>query len=361
MPYRIFNFNPGPATLPLEVLEEAREEMLNYRNTGLSIMEMSHRSPEFEEIIDSAQSLFLELAELSTAYQVLFLQGGASLQFSMIPFNFLTPDTTADYIITGSFAKKAMQEAAKIGNTNVAASNDVTNYTTIPRPEDITLSPNSAYLHFTTNNTIYGTQWNYVPDSGTVPLIADMSSDILSRKIEMHRFALVYAGAQKNLGPAGVTAVIIHKSLLEKASASLPAMLSYKTHAENGSLFNTPPCFPIYIVKLVLEWIKKKGGLSAIQETNEQKADLLYQAIDNSGGYYIGHAAKEDRSIMNVTFRLPEEGLEKTFLEEAAAEGLKGLKGHRSVGGIRASIYNAMPYEGCEALAQFMKEFPKKH
>lgn len=361
MPYRIFNFNPGPATLPLEVLEEARDEMLNYRDTGISVMEMSHRSPEFEEIINSAQSLFLEVAELSSEHQVLFLQGGASLQFSMVPFNFLTPDATADYIVTGSFAKKALQEGAKIGKTNIAASNDSNNYTAIPRQEDIALSSNSAYLHLTTNNTIYGTQWKYVPESGSVPLIADMSSDILSRKMEMKKFDLIYAGAQKNLGPAGVTVVVISKSLLEQASSSLPPILSYKTHAENGSLYNTPPCFPIYIVKLVLEWLKKKGGLAAVQEANEKKAHLLYNVIDKSDGYYTGHAVKKDRSEMNVTFHLPEEQLEKEFLDKASSEGLIGLKGHRSVGGIRASIYNAMPIEGCETLAQFMKDFKQKH
>ncbi len=361
MLYRTFNFNPGPATLPLEVLEEARDEMLNYRNTGLSVMEMSHRSPEFEEIINSAEALFLELAELSSEYQVLFLQGGASLQFAMIPLNFLAPDAAADYIITGSFAKKAMQEAARVGKTHVAASSESENHTSIPGPGAITLSPNSAYLHLTTNNTIFGTQWNYVPDSGKSPLIADMSSDIFSRKMELPKFALIYAGAQKNLGPAGVTAVVIRKSLLERVPSSLPSMLSYKTHADNNSLYNTPPCFSIYMVKLVLEWIKRKGGLAAIQEINEKKADLIYQVIDKSGGFYKGHAVKEDRSMMNVTFRLPEENLEKSFLQEAAAEGLVGLKGHRSVGGIRASIYNAMPREGCKALAQFMMEFQQKH
>jgi len=358
---RVFNFNPGPAALPLEVLQNAQNELLNYQDSGMSVMEVSHRSREFEEIINQAEKLLLELCGLSDDYQVLFLQGGASFQFAMIPFNFLPRDKTADFVITGSFAEKAWKEASRIGQTHIAASSKDHNYSTIPTPEHIQPVTNPAYLHITTNNTIYGTQWNYIPDTGAVPLIADMSSDILSKPLDMEKFSLVYAGAQKNLGPSGVTVVIIKKELLEKAQEDLPAILSYKTHAETGSLYNTPPSFAVYMVKEVLEWVKNQGGLKAIGERNEAKSALLYKALDESGGFYRGHAVKEDRSIMNVTFRLPEENLEKAFLEEAVSRQMVGLKGHRSVGGIRASIYNAMPLEGCQALAELMTEFAQKN
>jgi phosphoserine aminotransferase len=357
MVYRVYNFNPGPATLPLTVLQEAQKELLDYRGLGMSVMEMSHRSREFEEIVNSAEALMLELLGLSTEYQVLFLQGGASLQFAMIPLNFLPPGATADYILTGSFATKALQEAEKLGKTHVAASAKNSNFRSIPSQDEIKFSESPAYVHITSNNTIYGTQWKYIPDCGEVPLVADMSSDILSRELEMTRFSLVYAGAQKNLGPAGVTVVIIKKSLLEGASKNIPAILSYKAHAEARSLYNTPSSFSVYILRLVLNWVKEKGGLKAIGELNKKKAALIYDVIDASEGFYRGHALREDRSDMNVTFRLPDDNREKAFAEEAAKEGLIGLKGHRSVGGIRASLYNAMPLEGVEALAQFMKEF----
>ncbi|RJX27274.1 MAG: 3-phosphoserine/phosphohydroxythreonine transaminase [Dethiobacter sp.] len=358
MVYRVYNFNPGPATLPLTVLQEAQKELLDYRGLGMSVMEISHRSREFEEIVNSAEALMLELLGLSSEeYQVLFLQGGASLQFAMVPLNFLPPGATADYIITGSFAKKASQEAEMLGKVHVAASTKDNNFRSIPSQDDIKLSESPAYIHLTSNNTIYGTQWQYIPDCGEVPLIADMSSDILSRELEMNRFFLVYAGAQKNLGPAGVTVVIIKKSLLDQASKNIPAILSYKAHAEAHSLYNTPSSFSVYILRLVLNWVKEKGGLKAVEELNNRKAALIYNVIDNSGGFYQGHAVREDRSAMNVTFRLPDDNREKAFAEEAAREGLIGLKGHRSVGGIRASIYNAMPLEGVEALANFMKEF----
>jgi phosphoserine aminotransferase len=268
---------------------------------------------------------------------------------------------SADYIITGSFATKAYEEAERIAQVNIAASTKDNDYRNIPRQEDIKLSPSSAYVHLTSNNTIYGTQWNYIPDCGGIPLVADMSSDILSRELEMNKFSLVYAGAQKNLGPAGITTVIIKNEMLEKASATLPAMLSYKIHAKANSLYNTPSTFAIYILELVLQWVKEKGGLQAVEIINRKKSDLIYRVIDESGGFYRGHAAQEDRSMMNVTFRLPNDDLEKGFVEEAAKEGLVGLRGHRSVGGIRASIYNAMPLEGCEALAQFMKEYLKRN
>ena len=357
MVYRVYNFNPGPATLPLPVLQEAQEQLLNYQETGMSVMEISHRSREFEEIVNSAETLLLELCGLSTAYQVLFLQGGASLQFAMVPLNFLPSGGTADYILTGSFAQKACQEAKRLGEVHVAATTQDKQYRCIPAPDEIKISPAPAYVHITTNNTIYGTQWKYIPDTAGIPLIADMSSDILSRKIDLSRFSLAYAGAQKNLGPAGVTVVILKKSLLEKAPQNVPAILSYKTHAGARSLYNTPPAFAIYLVKLILQWVRKQGGLEAMEALNKKKAALIYQAIDESGGFYRGHAVKEDRSSMNITFRLPDGDHEKTFVEGAAQEGLVGLKGHRSVGGIRASLYNAMPLEGAEALAQFMTAF----
>ncbi|MGI6308026.1 MAG: 3-phosphoserine/phosphohydroxythreonine transaminase [Dethiobacteria bacterium] len=361
MVYRVYNFNPGPATLPLPVLQEAQEELLNYREKGMSIMEISHRSRELEEIIESAEALLLELCGLSAAYQVLFLQGGASQQFAMVPLNFLPPGGTADYILTGSFAQKAYQEAQRLGKINVAATTQDHQYRRIPLPEELKFSPVPAYVHITTNNTIYGTQWKYIPDTGEIPLIADMSSDILSRKIDLTRFSLVYAGAQKNLGPAGVTVVILKKNILEKASPNIPTILSYETHAEARSLYNTPPVFAIYLVHLVLQWVKKQGGLQAIEELNTKKAALIYQVIDESKEFYQGHALKEDRSGMNITFRLPDEEQEKAFVDRAAQEGLVGLKGHRSVGGIRVSLYNAMPLKGAETLAQFMTAFYRKN
>ncbi len=357
MANRVYNFYPGPAALPLEVLEKAQSELLDYRETGMSVMEISHRSSEFEEVVISAEALLLELYGLSDDYQVLFLQGGASMQFAMIPLNFLPAGTVANYTVTGSFAEKAYQEASRIGETYLAASTKENGHRYIPRPGEIKISENAAYLHMTTNNTIYGTQWKYVPDCGDVPIVADMSSDILSRELDISSFDLAYAGAQKNLGPAGVTAVIIRKSLLQTAADNVPAILSYREHAAARSLYNTPPCFAIYILKLVLEWVKEKGGIQSVGKYNSKKASLVYRAIDESEGFYRGHAAVEDRSAMNVTFRLPGEELEKEFLAEAANEGLVGLKGHRSVGGIRASMYNAMPMEGCRLLSRLMKDF----
>lgn len=360
MVYRIYNFNPGPATLPLPVLEQVQKELLDFRGSGMSILETSHRSKEFEEIVEAAENQLLELLKLSGDYRVLFLQGGASLQFAMVPLNYLSTETSADYILTGSFAAKAFEEAGKIAPVNIAASSKKDNYSRIPRQEEIKLNPSSVYVHLTSNNTIYGTQWKYIPDCGKIPLVADMSSDILSREIEMDRFSLVYAGAQKNLGPAGVTIVIIKKDMLEQTTENLPAMLSYKIHAKTNSLYNTPPTFAIYILRLVLQWVKEKGGLRGVESINREKSALLYQAIDEGGGFYRGYAARDDRSMMNVTFRLPDNDLEKGFVEGAAKEGLVGLKGHRSVGGIRASIYNAMPLEGCKALSQFMKDYCKR-
>ncbi|MEW5919552.1 MAG: 3-phosphoserine/phosphohydroxythreonine transaminase [Bacillota bacterium] len=360
---RVYNFNPGPSALPLPVLETVQRELLDYKGNGISVMEMSHRSPQFEEINREAESLVLENAGLAAAdYRVLFLQGGASLQFSMIPMNFLSPQAVADYVVTGSFAEKAYKEAKKLGNVHVAATTKESNYSTIPRQEELQFSEKPAYVHITSNNTIYGIQWHYIPDCGDTPLVVDMSSDILSRELDMSRFSLIYAGAQKNMGPSGVTVVIIRKSMLEQASDATPSsMLSYKIHAENDSLYNTPCTFGIYIIRLIMQWVKDMGGIKVLGGVNKEKADLIYDAIDASSGFYRGHAAKEARSGMNITFRLPDAELEKKFAAEAAKAEMIGLKGHRSVGGIRASIYNAMPLEGCRALASFMHEFARRN
>ncbi|MDD2421151.1 MAG: 3-phosphoserine/phosphohydroxythreonine transaminase [Heliobacteriaceae bacterium] len=361
MANRVFNFNPGPAALPLPVLAEAQRDLLAYDGTGMSIMEMSHRSAPFQAINAETEALTKELLGLNDDYRVLFLQGGASTQFAMVPLNFLGRDQTADYLITGSFSEKAHKEAQLIGKTHIAADTTTTGHNRIPPTDEINFSPNPAYIHLTSNNTICGTQWHEFPTDGDIPLVADMSSDILSRPFAVNKFALIYAGAQKNLGPAGVTVVIIRQDLLEKASTNLPSMLRYDIHAKNDSLYNTPPCFAIYMVNLVLKWVKNQGGLPAIARHNAEKAALIYEVIDNSGGFYRGHAVPDSRSLMNITFRLPGEDLEKAFVREATAAGLVGLKGHRSVGGLRASIYNAMSREGCVALAGFMREFQQKN
>ncbi|MDW7674244.1 MAG: 3-phosphoserine/phosphohydroxythreonine transaminase [Bacillota bacterium] len=358
---RVFNFYAGPATLPVEVLQIAQEEFLNYKGLGMSIMEISHRAKEFEAIIHEAEANVKELLGISDNYKVLFLQGGASNQFSMVPQNFLKPEMIANYVVTGSFAEKAYKEAKNLGQAHVAATTKEYNHDRIPGQEEIALSDNPAYVHITTNNTIFGTQYKYTPDFGNIPLVADMSSDIMCQPIAASRYSLIYAGAQKNLGPSGVTLVVINKEMLENAPKSLPSMLRYDLMAENDSLYNTPPSFSIYILNLVLQWLKEKGGLSAMAKHNQEKAALVYQAIDNSRGFYKGHAQKESRSLMNVTFTLPSTELEKKFLMEAEQHNLVGLKGHRSVGGMRASIYNAMPKEGCQALSDFMKDFMEKN
>lgn len=360
MSERVYNFSPGPAVLPLSVLEEAQKELLNYKGTGMSILESSHRAKPFGEVIHSAEALLKELLNVPDNYRVLFIGMGATGQFDMVPMNFLTEGKTADYIITGSFASKAYKEAAKIGNANVAGTTKDDNFARIVRPDEIKLSENAAYVHITSNNTIFGTQWKEFPDFGDVPVVADMSSDILSKRFDVSKFALIYAGAQKNLGPSGVAVVIIRDDMIEKSNQNLPTMLRYDTYAKNDSLYNTPPTFAIYIVKLVLEWVKNSGGLPAMEKHNETKAALIYDVIDASSGFYKGHAQKDSRSLMNLTFRLPDEDMEKEFVAEAAKQGLTGLKGHREVGGIRASVYNAMPMEGCQKLANFMKEFQAK-
>ncbi len=357
MSERVFNFNAGPAALPLSVLEKAQKDFLNYQGEGLSVMEMSHRSKTFDSIIKDAERLMKEVMGIPDGYKVLFFQGGATLQFAAIPLNLLPDGASADYVNTGAWSKKAIAEAQKLGKTvNVIASSEDKNFSYIPA--DFSVNPDAAYLHITSNNTIAGTQFQTYPDSGSVPLICDMSSDINSRKIDVSQFDLIYAGAQKNMGPSGVTIVIIKEELLEKSPDNIPTMTSYKIIGGKDSLYNTPPTFGIYMIKLVLEWIQEAGGVEAIEKINRQKADLLYSAIDKSN-FYRGTVAKDSRSIMNVTFRLPDEELEKKFVAEGLEAGMIGLKGHRSVGGIRASIYNAVPLAAVEHLVAFMEKFEK--
>ena len=357
---RIFNFSAGPAVLPVEVLEEARENILSMPGVGMSILEISHRSKPFEEIIEGAERDIRALAGIPDGYHVLFLQGGASLQFSMVPMNILPQGSSADYIVTGVWSQKAVKEARRVGGVKVAASTEAENFTRVPEPAELTLDPSAAYLHYTTNNTIFGTEFGYVPDAGTVPLVADTSSDMFSGPIDVSKFALIYAGAQKNLAPAGVTLVIVREDMLKRTPSSIPTMLQYPVHVESKSLYNTPPVFTIYVMRLVLAWLMKQGGLAAIEKVNARKADKLYAEIDRTG-FYRAHAQPGSRSRMNVTFRLPGEDLEKQFAKEATAAGLDGLKGHRSVGGMRASIYNAFPEAGVDALVSFMREFEKRN
>lgn len=360
MTERIHNFSAGPAVLPVPVLEEAQRDMLSLPGVGMSVMEISHRSKTFDEIFGRAESGLRQLLGVSDNYHVLFLQGGASLQFSMIPMNFLPTDGTADYIITGSWGKKALKEAKRVAAVNVAATMADGGFTRVPGDDEIKLDPKAAYVHLTTNETIEGVVWKQEPEVGGVPLIADASSDILSHPIPVDKYAMIYAGAQKNIGPSGVTLVIIRDDLLKKIPDGMHTMLDYRTHVENKSLYNTPNTWGIYIISLVCKWLLDKGGLPAMHRENQKKADLIYNEIDASD-FYRGHADQDARSIMNVTFRLPSEELEKKFTSEATARGLDGLKGHRSVGGIRASIYNAFPIQGVEALVSFMKEFKEKN
>lgn len=356
----IYNFYAGPAVLPQEVLVQAQQELLDFQGTGMSILEISHRASAFDDVIVEAEKNILELLGLDSDYQVLFLQGGASMQFSMVPLNFLRPDATADYVITGSWSEKALKEAKKIGGTHVAFTDKDNNFIRVPKDEEIQLSESPAYVHITTNNTIYGTEFRKMP-SIKAPLIADMSSDILSHPFDARKFALIYAGAQKNLGPAGVTVVIANKEFLSTAQEVNATMLAYSTHSEKKSLYNTPPCFSIYLVNLVSRWLKSQGGLEAIAKVNEEKAGYIYDVIDNSHDFYRGHAEKDSRSLMNITFTLADKELEKDFVAESTAQGLIGLKGHRSVGGLRASVYNAMPLAGAKALASFMSDFMARH
>jgi phosphoserine aminotransferase len=358
---RVHNFGAGPAVLPLPVLERVRAELLDYAGTGMSVMEMSHRSAAFEGIIQRAEADLRALLGLGEDHAVLFLQGGASLVFASLPANLRPAGASADYVLSGHWSKAALKEAQKSGRARVAGSTEASGFDRVPSQGELDLDPAAAYLHFTSNNTIYGTQWSIDPEPPPgVPLACDASSDALSRPVDVGRYGLLYAGAQKNLGPAGVTLVIVRKDLLERVPGGLPSVLDYRLMAENRSLYNTPPTFAIYVVGLVLEWLKQLGGLSEMARRNEAKAALVYEAIDGSGGFYRGHAQKDSRSRMNVTFRLPSEELEKAFLKEAQARGLDGLKGHRSVGGLRASIYNACPIESVRALVELMGEFRKR-
>jgi phosphoserine aminotransferase len=359
---RIFNFAAGPAVLPVPVLEEMRRDLLALPGVGMSILELSHRSKVFESILERAEADIRALAGIPSSYRVLFLQGGASLQFSMVPMNLLGADATADYIDCGSWADKAIQDARKIGRVHVAASTKPERYARLPTDRELQLSANPAYVHMTSNNTIEGTEYRSLPDVGKVPLVCDMSSSMFSRPIDVERHAVIYAGAQKNMGPAGVTVVIVRDDMLARSAqkkAALPAMLCYAVHADGKSLYNTPPAFAVYALGLVMKWLIAQGGLSALAKINERKAARLYAEIDRTG-FYRGTAAPADRSRMNITFRLATEDLEQQFVKDATAGGLDGLEGHRSVGGMRASIYNAFPEEGVEALVVFMREFERK-
>ncbi|MBD3258108.1 3-phosphoserine/phosphohydroxythreonine transaminase [candidate division GN15 bacterium] len=361
MANRVVNFNAGPAALPLAVLEKIGGELLDYKGTGISIMESSHRSPEYDEINEAAIALTRELMGLDDKFHVLFVGGGASTQFALLPMNFLPSDKCGAYVDTGSWSSKAIKECEIQGRMHLAAGSKEEAYRRIPKQEEIDIPSDAAYLHITTNNTIKGTQWHYIPDTKGVPLVADMSSDILSRRIDYNKFAMMYAGAQKNLGPSGATMVIIRDDFLQTAKDGLPTMFDYRTHANKKSLYNTPPAFGVYVIKLVLDWIKDQGGLAAVEKVNDDKQKLLYGVFDKLPEYYKGTADADSRSWMNVTFRLPNEDLEKKFVADAKAAGMIGLKGHRSVGGCRASIYNATDLEGCRTLAKFMEEFAKNN
>ena len=355
---RVYNFSAGPSMLPMEVLERAQSEMLCYGDSGMSVMEMSHRTPEFEEILAGAESALRELMGIPQNYKVLFLQGGASTQFASVPLNLLSEHKCADYIVSGQFSDKAMKEAKKYGDIAVAASSAGANpsFSTIPKTERSDFRPDADYVHICFNNTIYGTKFNYIPDTGNIPLVADISSCILSEPIDVTKFGLLYAGAQKNVAPAGLTIVIVREDLIGNARPDTPVMLNYKTLADNSSLYNTPPCFCIYMAKLVFDWLLSIGGLEEMKRRNERKASLIYDYLD-SQTYYTAPVDRNCRSMMNVVFVTGNQELDKKFIAEAAAEGLKSLAGHRSIGGMRASIYNAMPYEGVEKLVAFMKKF----
>lgn len=355
----IFNFSAGPAVLPKEVLERAREEMTDWGGSGMSVMEMSHRGKEFLSIIDDAEKRLREILDIGMEYDVLFLQGGATSQFSLIPMNLLSDGQQADYVNTGQWSKKAISEAKKIANVNVAATSENDSYCSIPSFNEWDLSKDSGFIHITSNETIGGVEFHDYPDKLTAPLVADMSSNILSRRVDISKFGLIYAGAQKNIGPAGLTIVIIRKELLSRVPSNLPSMFSYAVQAQNQSMFNTPPTYAIYIAGLVFEWIQDAGGIDVIERINVQKSSKIYEEIDKND-FYVSPVQKQNRSRMNVPFRIHDESLEELFLSEAHANGLIQLKGHRSVGGIRASIYNAMTNEGVDALLSFMREFEKQ-
>ena len=357
---RIYNFSAGPSMLPISVLEKAASELVCYGDSGMSVMEMSHRSPVYEKIITDAEALLRQVMNIPDNYKVLFLQGGASTQFAAVPLNLLSENGKADYILSGQFSTKAYQEAQKYGDVVAAASSKDVNFSKVPNVTAASFRKDADYVHMCFNNTIYGTKFPYIPDTGEIPLVADMSSCILSEPVDVSRFGVIYAGAQKNMAPAGLTVVIVREDLLGKARKETPTMLDWKVQADNGSMYNTPPCYCIYVAKLVYEWILELGGLEKMKELNARKAQLLYDYLD-SQSYYVAPVEKNSRSMMNVTFVTGDAELDKKFAQEAGAQGLKNLKGHRSVGGMRASIYNAMPYEGVEKLVAFMKEFAKNN
>lgn len=361
MDKRIYNFSAGPAILPEEVLKEAQENLFMLPGVGMSILEISHRSKTFDEIIIGAQNNMKKLLGISDDYSILFLQGGATLQFSMVPLNLMPPKNKADYIVTGVWSKKAVKEAKRVGTVNIAGSTESENFSRIPKQDELKLDPEAAYVHFTSNNTIYGTEFKTEPEVGNVPLVCDASSDFMHKKLDVNKYSLIYAGAQKNLGPSGVTVVIIKKDMLERSSDSLHTYMNYKIHVENDSMYNTPTTFGIYIIHLVTKWLLNLGGLDAMYKLNCEKASILYDYMDESDGFYRGTAQKDSRSLMNVTFRLPSEELEKKIIDEATKAGFSGLKGHRSAGGLRASIYNAFPKQGVADLVQFMKDFKARN
>jgi phosphoserine aminotransferase len=357
---RVYNFSAGPSMLPEPVLRQAAAEMLDYQGTGQSVMEMSHRSPEYQAIIEGAEATLREIMNIPANYKVLFLQGGASSQFAMVPLNLFGIAPKADFINTGTWSKKAISEAKRYGTARVVATSEDKKFSYIPKVDKTMFDSTAAYVHITTNNTIEGTRYRKLPDTGMVPLVADMSSNILSETVDVTKYGIIYAGAQKNIAPAGVTIVIIREDLLGKALPITPTMFNYKTHADEKSLYNTPPCYCIYIAKLVFDLLKKQGGVAAMQKVNEQKAAMLYEFLDNSK-MFKGTVVPEDRSLMNIPFTSPSEDLDKAFVKESAAAGFVNLKGHRSVGGMRASIYNAMPAEGVRKLVDFLKKFETRN
>ncbi|MFO7605850.1 MAG: 3-phosphoserine/phosphohydroxythreonine transaminase [Desulfurivibrionaceae bacterium] len=359
MPDRIFNFSAGPGTLPLEVLEQAAKDVVNFNDKGIGLIEMSHRSKEFMAVAEEAEALVRELLRVPDNFKVLFLQGGASTQFAMVPMNLLRPGKKAAYLNTGTWSNKAIKEAKFFGEVQVAYSSKESVFNHVPSSEAYQVDDDAEYLYYVSNNTIYGTQFQELPKTDKM-LVCDMSSDIMSKPVDFSKFGLIFAGAQKNMGPAGCAVVIIREDLLDRTPENIPTMFRYKTHADTGSMFNTPPCFSIHVIGLVLKWLKKLGGIAAIEEINREKAALLYNAIDGTD-FYRGHALESSRSLMNITFNLPTPELEAKFITEATARGFDGLKGHRSVGGCRASIYNAFPREGVEKLIAFMKEFEKNN
>jgi phosphoserine aminotransferase len=359
---RAHNFNAGPSILPLSVLEQAQKELLDFKGTGMSVMEMSHRSKEFEAVIGEAESDLRTLMGIPENYKVLFLQGGATLQFAMIPMNFRPAGASADYIVTGTWSKGALKEAKKLGESKVVYTGEADNFNRVPKQSELNLDPNAAYLYYTSNETIHGVEFTGEPTPpANVPLICDTSSDFISRPVDVSKYGMIYAGAQKNAGPSGVVVAAIREDLLTRIPANLPAMLDYNIQVAGGSMHNTPPTFSIYMVGLVFKWALGLGGLTEVQRRNEEKANVVYKAIDSSGGFYKGHATPESRSKMNITFRLPNEDLENQFASEAKKLNMIGLKGHRSVGGMRASVYNALPLESAKFLAEFMAEFQRKN